>query len=141
MNSDPTYLRPRLIGAARDALRAVESVHPDVWTQKEHQEDLLRAAELLEAAALRLAASHHQMVDPGGGQDIELRNMADRLMKGRTIISTSTDRPSDKAPVASKGADAHSESPKARHGGSSAGHPGDHAAHGGAPGVLRRIGR
>lgn len=97
----PESLRPRLITGAHDALRAVETVHPDVWSEPEHQEELLRAGELLEAATMLLAASHFQMVAPDDdSRSAELRALADRLVNGRTIVGEP-----DEDEAASDGAD------------------------------------
>ncbi|MEU2086863.1 hypothetical protein ABZ569_33965 [Streptomyces albus] len=81
-------LRPRLHNGAHDVLRAVESVHPDVWSDEERQEELLHAAELLEAATLRLAAAHFATVAPGDDRPAALRRAADRLEEGRTIVGS-----------------------------------------------------
>ncbi|MEU2086637.1 hypothetical protein ABZ569_32795 [Streptomyces albus] len=85
-------LRPRLHNGAHDVLRAVESVHPDVWSDEERQEELLHAAELLEAATLRLAAAHFATVAPGDDRPAALR-------RGGTLRPGTSRRPLDQDPT------------------------------------------
>ncbi len=107
------YLYPRRVNGARDSQHTVGKPHPDVSTDEEHREGLLRTAWLSEAAAWRLEEGRTIMGTVSGGPSVE---------------------PSDRAETGREG-------PQAGEVRGGVHHPGDHGADLGAPGVLRRVGR